>query len=247
MKSGAILICPMSNVQCLEVLRLSRPSDFELRICKDPEITFDSAQRSRHWTLDLDSRTRNPELSRARRGLIGRSNPPATRWHRQMEEQMFNNLIESSSHRREYRRRGSFFLFTTASYALFFVIAGIASIYAYDARMEDQNLELATIMPLIDLPITDPPRDTSPSPAAARNNDSPQNFYIRRIPMATVDNTRVPPATISTAPNPDLPMPAHGIVKFGNTNADPIGTGGNDFPKTAQRKWRPTFPRGRDH
>ncbi len=65
---------------------------------------------------------------------------------------MFNNLIESSSHRGEFRRRGSFFLFTTASYALLFIIAGVVSIYAYDARMEDQNLELATIMPLIDPP-----------------------------------------------------------------------------------------------
>ncbi len=46
---------------------------------------------------------------------------------------MFNNLIESSSHRSELKRRGSFFLFTTATYALLFVLAGVASIYAYDA------------------------------------------------------------------------------------------------------------------
>lgn len=141
---------------------------------------------------------------------------------------MFNNLIESNSHRSEYRRRGSFFLFTTASYALFFVIAGIASIYAYDARMEDQNIELATIMPLVDLPIADPARDVAPRAAAVRDNDGPQNFYLRRVAMATVDNTRVPLPTISTTPNPDLPMPAHGIVKFGNENADPRGTGGSD-------------------
>ena len=154
---------------------------------------------------------------------------------------MFNNLIESSSHSSEYRRRGSFFLFTTASYALFFVIAGIASIYAYDARMEDQNVELATIMPLVDLPLANPPRDTAPSPASARDNDRPQNFYVRRIAMATVDNTSVPPATISSTPNRDLPMPPHGIVKFGNENADPGGTGGNDSGSgTAENGSRPT-------
>ncbi|MGH9971489.1 MAG: hypothetical protein ACREBG_27345, partial [Pyrinomonadaceae bacterium] len=68
---------------------------------------------------------------------------------------MFNNLIESSSHRGELRRRGSFFLFTTAGYALLLVVAGVASIYAYDARLEDQSLEIVTMMPLVDLPTVD--------------------------------------------------------------------------------------------
>lgn len=52
---------------------------------------------------------------------------------------MFNNLIESTSHTREFKRRGSFMLFTMATYALLFVIAGVASIYAYYALLEDQN------------------------------------------------------------------------------------------------------------
>ena len=52
---------------------------------------------------------------------------------------MFTNLIESSSHAEDLKRRGSFFLFTTVTYFLLFAIAGLASIYAYDARLEDQN------------------------------------------------------------------------------------------------------------
>ena len=63
---------------------------------------------------------------------------------------MFNNLIESSSHRSEFKRRGSFFLFTTATYALLFVIAGVVSIYAYDARLEDQNTEIVTLLSPVD-------------------------------------------------------------------------------------------------
>src|SRR5437867_12675995 len=58
---------------------------------------------------------------------------------------MFNNLIESSSHRREFKRRGSFFLFTTATYALLFVIAGVVSIYAYDARLTEQSTALTML------------------------------------------------------------------------------------------------------
>ncbi len=53
---------------------------------------------------------------------------------------MFNNLIESTSHTREFKRRGSFVLFTMATYVLLFIVAGVASIYAYDARLENQNL-----------------------------------------------------------------------------------------------------------
>ena len=37
---------------------------------------------------------------------------------------MFNNLIESSSHAREYKRRGSFLFFTTAVYAVLLVLGG---------------------------------------------------------------------------------------------------------------------------
>ncbi|MGI8735579.1 MAG: energy transducer TonB [Pyrinomonadaceae bacterium] len=140
---------------------------------------------------------------------------------------MFNNLIESSSHRSEYRRRGSFFLFTTASYAVFFVIAGVASIYAYDARMGDQNLEFATIMPLVDLPVPEPPRDVNPSPATGQDNGNQQNFYVRRNPMEAVDNPLVPPAVISSTPNDSRPMPPHGVVVTGPVDADPSRPGGS--------------------
>ena len=137
---------------------------------------------------------------------------------------MFNNLVESSSHRSEFRRRGSFFLFTTASYALFFVIAGIVSIYAYDARMEDQNLEIVTMMPLVDLTTPEQPAATaSPSrPNASRNSDSQTNYSQRRIAMAAVDQPEIAPAKISTTPNPSLPMPKGGVfVRIGGPDSDP--------------------------
>src|SRR2546422_1338434 len=55
---------------------------------------------------------------------------------------MFTNLIESDSHRQEFKRRSSFFLATVAAYALILSAAGIASIYAYDAHLEAQSMEL---------------------------------------------------------------------------------------------------------
>ena len=57
---------------------------------------------------------------------------------------MFNNLIESSSHAKEYKRRGSFLLFTDGTYVVLFVVAGVVSIYAYDARLEAQTLDTSS-------------------------------------------------------------------------------------------------------
>src|SRR5438477_10614906 len=70
---------------------------------------------------------------------------------------MFTNLIESQSHRKEFRRRSSFFLFTVAAYALILFGAGIASIYAYDANLEAQtsSLELLNWVPPVERVIAD--------------------------------------------------------------------------------------------
>lgn len=144
---------------------------------------------------------------------------------------MFNNLIESSSHRSEYRRRGSFFLFTTASYALFFVIAGIASIYAYDARMEDQTPELATIMPLVELPTEAPKVATPDRPVTPKNGGNKQTFFERKEPMSRVDQPTVTPDKISTTPNPGLPLPkGPGQVVFTDRDVNPgePGDGGTN-------------------
>lgn len=119
---------------------------------------------------------------------------------------MFNNLIESSSHGSEFKRRASFLFFTTASYALFFVVAGVVSIYAYDAHMEDRNLELVTMMPLVDLPIPDPQPVAPRQPASPRTNNSTQNFDERRNPMVSVNRPDIAPKEVSAAPNPNLPI-----------------------------------------
>jgi periplasmic protein TonB len=142
-----------------------------------------------------------------------------------MEDEMFNNLIESSSHRREFRRRGSFFLFTTASYALLFIIAGVVSIYAYDARMEDQNLELATIMPLVDLPAPETPRDRTPEVERPASGPRSPNLITRRDPTASVEDPELAPIHISSSPNPNPPIPRGSAFKIGDFDADPVQPG----------------------
>ena len=75
---------------------------------------------------------------------------------------MFNNLIESSSHTKEYKRRGSFLLFTGATYLVLFAIVGVASIYAYDAHLDQQMTEIEVLSWVPQPPV-------EPAPEVLRN------------------------------------------------------------------------------
>src|SRR5438552_3033918 len=92
---------------------------------------------------------------------------------------MFTNLIESQSHRKEFKRRSSFFLITVAAYAVILFGAGVASIYAYDANLEAQtsSLELLSWVPPVtpepDRDRTVPIRRPSSSSNTARSSSQP--------------------------------------------------------------------------
>ena len=126
---------------------------------------------------------------------------------------MFNNLIESSSHGRELRRRGSFLLLTTVSYALLFTVVGVVSIHAYDAHMEDQNLKIVTLLPPV---IAAPPSEPHLTRDNSANNNSRPGVDERRNPVAPIDRPERPPDEVSTRPNPDLPVRPDRPTIFGS-------------------------------
>ena len=138
---------------------------------------------------------------------------------------MFNNLIESSSHVKEFKRRGSFLLFTTATYLVLFVVTGVVSIYAYDAHLEAQSTELEiTFVPLRDAePEPQPVRNTIPTTS---NPGRTTSESVRTVLMAsTSDPNRVPD---------DIGIRASGVPParpdsvLGDHNADPpTPAGGN--------------------
>ena len=145
---------------------------------------------------------------------------------------MFTNLIESDSHRQEFKRRSSFFLATVAAYALILSAAGVASIYAYDAHLEAQSTDLTLlswvppvnpVVPANQPHATQPPRRNTPSNAPVDNNI---RVPIRTEGVApTNDPTRVPdhPGTqAASAP------PVTGDFVRGNTNLDPPSLGQNN-------------------
>src|SRR5947207_1785164 len=85
---------------------------------------------------------------------------------------MFTNLIESQSHRKEFKRRGSFFLFTVAAYAVILFGAGIGSIYAYDAQLEAQASDLVLLNWVPPVTPTTPKPVIERTPAASRSHSS---------------------------------------------------------------------------
>ncbi|HEY2971762.1 MAG TPA: TonB family protein [Pyrinomonadaceae bacterium] len=141
---------------------------------------------------------------------------------------MFNNLIESTSHAGEFKRRGSFVLFTTATYVLLFVIGGVMSIYAYDARLEDQNTEIITMLNPVELPAPPTPVTHNAPPPRANTNRPPD--VIREIAMASVNHPEIVPETTSATPNKHLPVPDQGTYRIGDHDSGPVEPGGVGRP-----------------
>jgi len=141
---------------------------------------------------------------------------------------MFTNLIESSSHTKEFKRRGSFLLFTTATYVVLFVITGVVSIYAYDSRLEEQNLEMVTLISPQEI-VREEPEVTRPvrevrDDRTARNNEA---FDVRRNPTASVDQPTLTPDKVSTAPNPNPPVRGDVPFKVGEFDSNATLPGAN--------------------
>jgi protein TonB len=141
---------------------------------------------------------------------------------------MFQNLIESCSHRQDLARRGRFLLGTLALYCALVATAGIASVYAYNARLDAQNYEV-TMLPPWALPAAihtvvqnDPPRGHARSASVV-----PSRVQL----IADLNTTPRTPPPISTVYNPIPPVPP-GLVRLGNTNTPSDGGGviGPDAP-----------------
>ncbi|MFN2516838.1 MAG: TonB family protein [Pyrinomonadaceae bacterium] len=154
---------------------------------------------------------------------------------------MFNNLIESNSHTRELKRRGSFILFTAITYAVLFVITGVMSIYAYDAHLEDQNTQIITMLNPVEI-ATLRPAPITRNAAPARANNSRRNYAEREIAMASVNNPRVAPDRTSATPNRNLPVPESGLYKITGRDVDSAVTGG---PRSSRDGGGPELNGGR--
>jgi protein TonB len=116
---------------------------------------------------------------------------------------MFGSLVESGSHKSDFKRRGAFFAATLAFYAVLICAAGVGSIYAYNARIEDHSE--AELLAMIDFRSAAAPEPEKPRVAQATSPDRSQNFARREeisvITPYNKNNEVASPHTREIAPN----------------------------------------------
>ena len=120
---------------------------------------------------------------------------------------MFGNLVESSSHKGDYARRGSFFLGTLSVYALAFLAIGVGSIYAYNTHVENQDLRVVSMLAPAETPEAQTPQTRSaPKQSAGGNNDSKVAVFKTQPVITTTDPRLVPKGVSVSMPVPELPQ-----------------------------------------
>lgn len=121
---------------------------------------------------------------------------------------MFDNLVESSSHKDDITRKGSFVGITALIYAVLLVTFFVAGIYWYDARLGDMELELTTLV----APVPVPQQQKEPeAKQEAKPQKVEQNVDIRKELVASVDESRLPPKEISAKAS-DVPPVRRGVT-----------------------------------
>lgn len=131
---------------------------------------------------------------------------------------MFNNLVESGKHTNDFKRKGSFFLATIIAYSFFLVSAGVASVFAYDAHLENQSLELVALLSPVPVDKPEPQKQQESKPA--KSNE--QKIASRPEFVARVSDSFKQPDKISSTPSPIKEIP-RGPVTIGPTYAPPTG------------------------
>ena len=151
---------------------------------------------------------------------------------------MFTNLIESSSHKKELERKGTFFLGTLAVYGLLIACAGVASIYAYDAQLGERNFERASLVVPVTVELI--PRN-APITAPQRRSDTPRSLtqtadvseaHVRQHLISDIRSSVKPPDTIGLTSSKELPALPN--AKIGAVSSNPIGGSADSMPSFAR-------------
>lgn len=142
---------------------------------------------------------------------------------------MFNNLVESGSHRGDLARRGRFMLGTLALYGVLLAASGVASVVAYDARLERQTLELRHMITPVPVE-AEPPSGAEPARPRGDGNVARDNAVPERAAaIAPLNSSTEPPESISTRPNPHKELPP-GVYRITGRDFDPLAGGAHTGP-----------------
>jgi periplasmic protein TonB len=152
---------------------------------------------------------------------------------------MFDNLVESSSHKDDIARKGSFIGITLLVYAVLIAAFVIAGIFWYDARLGDMELELTTLVAPV--PVPQQQKEPEQKQAEAKPQKVEQNVDIRKELIADVAESRLPPKEISAKAS-DVPPVRRGVTTvLGNADSNaqapmPAGPGSGTVVSGAPTK-----------
>jgi len=137
---------------------------------------------------------------------------------------MFDNLVESSSHKEDLSRKGSFILATFVIYAVLLLAFFVAGIYWYDNHLGEMELELTTLVAPVPVPQQKQPEQKQ----EAKPQKVEQNVDVRRELIADVSRTELVPKEISAKAS-DVPPVRRGVTTIvGNADsstANPMPAG----------------------
>ena len=129
---------------------------------------------------------------------------------------MFENLVESGSHKDDLGRKGSFLLGTVALYAVIGITLLVVSIMYAAANLESQDLDFITLVAPVPVPAAAQPEKRE----EAKPQETKQNVDIRKELIADVSESRVPPKEVSAKAS-DIPPVRRGVTTIqGDTSSN---------------------------
>jgi protein TonB len=121
---------------------------------------------------------------------------------------MFDNLVESGSHKEDLSRKGSFLLATLAIYGVIGLVLIVGSILWIDASLDRQDLELTTLV----APVPVPPQQNEPEKQQeAKPQKVEQNVDVRKELIADVSRTELVPKEVSAKAS-NIPPVRRGVT-----------------------------------
>src|SRR5258705_3925037 len=129
---------------------------------------------------------------------------------------MFDNLVESSSHKDDISRKGSFVIVTALIYGVLMATFFIVGIYWYDNHLGEMELELTTLV----APVPVPQQQKEPEQKQeAKPVKTEQNVDVRRELIADVTRTELVPKEVSAKAS-DVPPVRRGVTTIvGNSDS----------------------------
>jgi periplasmic protein TonB len=135
---------------------------------------------------------------------------------------MFDNLVESSSHKDDLARKGSFIGGTILIYAVILTALFIGSIFWYDAQLENQNLELVTLVAPVPIEEKQPDKPQ----AAPKQQAASQEREVTTVRELTTERPEAAPKEIKVTTTQSPPDVSGARVG----NRDYIAQGGPTLP-----------------